>query len=66
MAEATAHIDTFCADHLPPPELLPVRDWTGIPELAYQPRLNCATELLDQAVERGIGERPVFKYPGGV
>ena len=66
MAEATAHVDTFCADHLPPSELLPVRDWTRIPELGLPPRLNCAAELLDQAVAGGIGERPVFKYPGGV
>jgi 2-aminobenzoate-CoA ligase len=66
MAEATAHVDTFCADNLPPSELLPVRDWTGIPELSYPLRLNCAAELLDRAVAEGIGERPVFKYPGGV
>ena len=59
------HVDTFCADHLPPPELWPVRDWTGIPELAYPPRLNCADELLDQTVARGIGDRPVFQFPGG-
>ena len=65
MAEATAHVDTFCADHLPPPELLPVCDWTGIPELAYPPRLNCAVELLDKAVAKGIGEKAVFISPAG-
>jgi len=65
MTDATAHVDTFCADHLPPPELLPVRDLSGIPELSYPARLNCAVELLDSAVEKGIGDRPVFRYPGG-
>jgi 2-aminobenzoate-CoA ligase len=61
----TGHIDTFCADRLPPRELWPVRDWTGIPELAYPERLNCATELLDQMVSSGNGDRLVFRYPGG-
>jgi len=65
MAEATAHVDTFCADHLPPPELLPVCDWTGIPELAYPARLNCAVELLDKTVANGSGEKPVFITPSG-
>src|SRR6185503_16030019 len=61
----TGHVDTFCADHLPPPELWPVRDWTGIPELAYPERLNCAAELLDKMVESGAGDRLVFRFPGG-
>jgi 2-aminobenzoate-CoA ligase len=62
---ATGHVDTFCADRLPPIELWPVRDWTGIPELAYPARLNAAVELLDGMVESGSGERLVFRYPGG-
>src|SRR5215208_7029516 len=62
---ATGHVDTFCADHLPPRELWPVRDWSGIPELAYPNRLNAAAELLDRAVESGNGDRPVFRYPEG-
>jgi len=57
--------DTFCVDRLPPPELWPVRDWTGIPELAYPERLNCAAELLDHQVESGGSERLVFRFPGG-
>ena len=61
----TGHVDTFCTDHLPPPELWPVRDWTGIPELAYPERLNCAAELLDRMVESGAGDRLVFRFPGG-
>src|SRR5215211_5439570 len=62
----TGHVDTFCADHLPPRELWPVRDWSEIPELAYPERLNAAAELLDRAVESGRGDRPVFRYPDGV
>jgi 2-aminobenzoate-CoA ligase len=42
-----------------------VRDWTGIPELAYPERLNCAAELLDRMVESGAGDRLVFRFPGG-
>ena len=66
MTERSGHLDSFCADRLPPPELQPVRDWTGIPELAYPPRLNCATELLDRAIEAGHDDRPAIRFPGGV
>lgn len=60
----SGHIDTFCADRLPSRDLWPVRDWTGIPELAYPARLNCAEELLDKmALSRG--DRPVIRFPGG-
>jgi 2-aminobenzoate-CoA ligase len=59
----TGHVDTFCADRLPPPELWPVGDWTGIPELAYPERLNCADVLLDRMVESGNGDRIVFRFP---
>ncbi|HVD60555.1 MAG TPA: AMP-binding protein [Gemmatimonadaceae bacterium] len=64
VAVETGHVDTFCLDRLPPPELWPVRDWTGIPELAYPGRLNCANELLDRRIDEW-GERLVFRYPGG-
>ncbi len=53
---STAHVDTFTRDNLPPrgewPELIFER-----PELGYPERLNCATELLDRALERGWGGR---------
>jgi 2-aminobenzoate-CoA ligase len=65
MAES-AHVDTFCRDNLPPREMWPDMDYTRLPELAaYPPRLNCAVELLDKAVERGWGGRTVLHYPGG-
>ena len=62
---ASGHVDTFCAERLPPRELWPVRDWSGVPELAYPPRLNCAAELLDRAVEAGHGDRPALRFRGG-
>ena len=65
MADLTGHIDTFCADMAPPQELWPVRDWSGIPELAYPDWMNCAGELLDSVIEGGRGERTVFRFPGG-
>ncbi len=59
---ATAHIDTFARDNLPPraqwPDLV-----FDLPELQYPPRLNCAAELLDRMVAAGHGERPALWAP---
>ena len=63
--EPTGHVDTFCARQLPPRELWPERDWSGIPELDYPARLNCAVELLDRRLEAGDGDRPAIRWPGG-
>src|SRR5712692_6713564 len=56
------HVDTFARDNLPPreqwPELL-----FDLPELRYPERLNCATELLDRAIERGWGGRVALRSP---
>ncbi|HTD38598.1 MAG TPA: benzoate-CoA ligase family protein [Candidatus Limnocylindrales bacterium] len=58
----TAHADTFARDHLPPrdewPEFL-----FALPELQYPERLNCAAELLDAAVAKGLGGRPAIVTP---
>jgi 2-aminobenzoate-CoA ligase len=54
--EPSAHIDTFARDNLPPPEQWPVL-LLNPPDLAYPPRLNCATELLERTIESGHGER---------
>lgn len=54
--EATAHVDTFARDNLPPPELWPEL-LLDQPDFAYPPRLNCAAELVDAVVARGDGER---------
>ncbi|HEX5725409.1 MAG TPA: benzoate-CoA ligase family protein [Longimicrobiaceae bacterium] len=62
----SAHRDTFARDHLPPRELWPELDFSGLPELAaYPPRLNCAAELLDAWVAAGHGERTALVFPGG-
>ena len=57
---STAHVDTFARDNLPPrgewPELI-----FELPELRYPVRLNCATELLDRALERGWGGRVALR-----
>jgi 2-aminobenzoate-CoA ligase len=58
-AGSSAHIDTFCADRMPPPEQLPVM-FRDLPEFCYPQRLNCATELLDRRVGQGDGERVAF------
>jgi len=64
-ARKTSGVDTFCADHMPPPELLPVTDWGGIPELTYPDRINCASELLLAMIEGGKGDRIALRFPGG-
>jgi len=61
----TAHLDTFARDNLPSREQWP--DFIfELPELQYPPRLNCATALLDAAVERGWGERTAIMAPDGL
>ncbi|HSJ15742.1 MAG TPA: AMP-binding protein [Longimicrobiales bacterium] len=60
---ATAHRDTFARDHLPPPGLWPVIEFT-LPELAYPPRLNCAVELLDRTAAAGP-DRTAIVHPEG-
>ncbi len=63
MAEKSAHIDTFAAQNLPPPDMLPDLIFTR-PELQYPGRLNCASELLDRAVAEGDGARTAILAPG--
>ena len=60
----SAHVDTFCRDNLPPRELWPEMSFS-LPELQYPSQLNCATELLDRAIERGDGDRTALLFPGG-
>jgi 2-aminobenzoate-CoA ligase len=56
---ATAHVDTFARDNLPPPDQWPEL-LLDLPELAYPARLNCAAELLDRNVLEGRGDRPAI------
>ena len=62
---ATAHVDTFARDRLPPREAWPELIFER-PELAYPARLNVATRLLDDAIARGWGERTAIVAPGRV
>src|SRR6185295_7037536 len=61
----TAHVDTFARDNLPPREQWPELLFL-LPELRYPERMNCATLLLDRAVERGWGERLAIAAPDGL
>jgi 2-aminobenzoate-CoA ligase len=61
----SAHVDTFARDHLPPRDQWPDLVFDR-PELQYPDAFNCATELLDRAVDRGWGERTAVLAPGGL
>jgi 2-aminobenzoate-CoA ligase len=60
---ATAHVDTFVRDRLPPTDQLPEFRF-DLPELRYPERLNSAT-MLDRAVERGFADKPAVLSRGG-
>ena len=51
----SAHVDQFVRQRLPPADLWPRMEWSGVPELAYPDRLNCAEELLDRWIAAGDG-----------
>ena len=53
----SAHIDTFCRDHLPPADQWPELEFT-LPELSYPDRLNCADALLNGTIARLGPDRP--------
>ncbi|MET8676876.1 AMP-binding protein [Streptomyces sp. NPDC004647] len=61
---ASAHVDTFARDHLPPPDQWPELLF-DLPGLRYPDRLNCGAELLDRTVERFGAERPAFLDAAG-
>ncbi|MBO0823196.1 MAG: AMP-binding protein, partial [Actinobacteria bacterium] len=61
---ASAHVDTFCRDHLPPGQTWP-EFLFELPELQYPDRLNCATELLDAVVDRLGPDRRCLLTPAG-
>ena len=62
---ASAHVDSFARDHLPPKDLWPVMNYRDVPSLAERDRLNCATMLLDDMVAGGAGERVAIYSPAG-
>jgi 2-aminobenzoate-CoA ligase len=53
----SAHVDTFCRDHLPPADQWPELEFT-LPELQYPERLNCADALLAGTMDRLGPDRP--------
>jgi 2-aminobenzoate-CoA ligase len=59
----SAHVDTFCRDHLPPAEQWPELSF-DLPELEYPERLNCATALLDDVAASHGADRPCLRQPG--
>jgi 2-aminobenzoate-CoA ligase len=59
---ASAHIDTFARDNLPPASMQP-KFVFDLPELKYPERMNACVELLDKAVERGLGNNPCIITP---
>ena len=58
MMQPIRPISTPSRDNLPPRGLWPEFSF-DLPEL-HERAPNCATELLDRAVARGLGDRPVF------
>jgi 2-aminobenzoate-CoA ligase len=59
---ATAHVDTFAQDNLPPRELWPEFVFARS-ELNYPPRLNCVTHFLDRWVAEGGGDTTCIISP---
>ena len=59
---ASAHIDTFARDNLPPRSQWPEFIF-NLPGLRYPDRLNVAAELLDRMVEKGLGGKPCVFSP---
>ncbi len=60
---ATAHVDTFAADHLPPRDQWPEFLFDS-PDLQFPAQLNCASELLDRWVASGHGDRLCIQGQG--
>ena len=65
MTKATAHVDTYVLDRLPPPDLCPRIDLSGVPGLDYPGRINAAAELLDHWVTTGQGGRIALRHAAG-
>ena len=59
---ASAHIDSFARDNLPPREHWPDFLFSP-PELNYPDRVNCVVELLDRWIDKGQGEQPCLISP---
>ncbi len=60
----TAHLDVFAARNLPPPDQWPVLRF-DLPELRYPEKVNCATVLIDTAIEEGHSQKIALFAEGG-
>ncbi|MCU1308703.1 MAG: AMP-dependent synthetase and ligase [Acidobacteriaceae bacterium] len=60
----SAHVDTFCAESLPPKDLWPELIFSDIPGCDTE-RINIATELLDKNLAAGNGERVAYYHASG-
>ncbi|HET7385912.1 MAG TPA: AMP-binding protein [Nocardioidaceae bacterium] len=59
----SGYTDTFCRDHLPPPDQWPTLRF-DLPELKYPDRLNAGVELLDRTAQTHGADRPCLHAPG--
>jgi 2-aminobenzoate-CoA ligase len=62
---ASAHVDGFAEEHLPPPELMPELRF-DLAELDYPARMNAVTYLVDRQIEQRRGSRRAIVAPGGI
>ncbi len=56
----SAQTDRFVLDRLPPAGQWPMLRYE-LPELQLPPQLNLVEQLLDQAIVKGFGDRPLFR-----
>ncbi len=56
----SAQTDRFVLDRLPPAGQWPMLRYE-LPELQLPPQLNLVEQLLDQAIVKGYGDRPLFR-----
>ena len=66
MTRTAVQNDPFVQEKLPPKDMWPKRDWSGVPELTYPDRFNAAARLLDRWIESGQGDRPALHHADGV
>jgi len=63
MSTRTSHVDTFVADGLPSEQDQPEYIFS-LESLDFPEKLNCAGEILDTQVNRGLGDKVAILSPG--
>ncbi|MGH3505742.1 MAG: AMP-binding protein, partial [Nocardioidaceae bacterium] len=61
---ASAHVDTFTRDNLPPADRWPTFLF-DLPDVQYPQRLNCGVELLDRTCDEVGADRPCLLSQAG-